>query len=211
MSPTSTSRPGVTDLASSASANASGAATRVGLRIHGFAPSSRANGPGRRAVVWVQGCSLGCPGCYNPMTHPFAGPLVGIDELFERIVACPGIEGLTVSGGEPLQQRRGLVALLERIRAETTLSTTVFTGFSWDEVTAMPHADRLLATIDVLVAGRYAADQPLGIGLRGSANQTVHLLTGRYSPADVDDVPCAELIIDAAGDVVVSGIDPPSM
>jgi len=180
----------------------------VRLRIHGFAPSSRVNGPGKRAVVWVQGCSLGCPGCFNPATHPRSGPQVGVDELFERIVACDGIEGVTISGGEPLQQWHGVVALLERLRSETMLSTTVFTGYSWGEVSAMPSAARLVPNIDVLVAGRYVSDEHRKTGLRGSANQTVHLLTDRYSLADIDGVPTAELVIDPAGNVTLSGIDP---
>ncbi|MCU0780030.1 MAG: radical SAM protein [Akkermansiaceae bacterium] len=43
------------------------------LRLHAFLPRSRANGPGWRSVVWVQGCSLGCPGCFNPQTHDWEG------------------------------------------------------------------------------------------------------------------------------------------
>jgi pyruvate-formate lyase-activating enzyme len=39
------------------------------LRLHQFLPSSHTNGPGLRAVLWVQGCSLGCPRCFNPATH----------------------------------------------------------------------------------------------------------------------------------------------
>src|SRR5262249_36419180 len=30
-------------------------------------------GPGTRAVLWVQGCPLRCPGCVAPETLPFAG------------------------------------------------------------------------------------------------------------------------------------------
>ena len=88
------------------------------LRIHAFEPFSRANGPGVRAAIWVQGCSLGCPGCFNPDTHPFAGgELLAVDDLFRRILALgDAIEGITVSGGEPLQQRRPLLALLQRVR-----------------------------------------------------------------------------------------------
>ena len=57
------------------------------LRLHAFLPRSRANGPGVRAVIWVQGCSLGCPGCFNPQTHAFSGgEVVTVEELFERIV-----------------------------------------------------------------------------------------------------------------------------
>ena len=73
------------------------------LRVHDFLPASRANGPGLRAVIWVQGCSLDCPGCFNPETHsPTGGELVSIDALYRRIVAlkAPTIEGITISGGE---------------------------------------------------------------------------------------------------------------
>ena len=180
------------------------------LRVHGFLPFSRANGPGVRAAVWVQGCSLRCPGCSNPDTHPFVGgELMSVDDLFGRIVA-PGdaIEGVTISGGEPLQQRRPLLALLRRVRQETSLSVLVFTGYTWEEVQQMPGAGALLACVDVLVAGRYDASQHLARDLRGSANQTVHLLTDCYTIVDVQSVPPAEVIVTAEGEVVVSGIDP---
>jgi len=180
------------------------------LRVHGFLPFSRANGPGVRAAVWVQGCSLRCPGCSNPDTHPFVGgELVSVDDLFGHIVA-PGdaIEGITVSGGEPLQQRRPLLALLQRVRRETSLSVLVFTGYTWEEIQRMPDAGALLACVDVLIAGRYDASQRLARDLRGSANQTVHLLTNRYTMADVQSVPPAEIVITKEGEVVVSGIDP---
>jgi anaerobic ribonucleoside-triphosphate reductase activating protein len=180
------------------------------LRVHHFLPASRANGPGVRACLWLQGCSLGCPGCYNPATHPFSGgELVSVDDLFRHIAALgDAIEGVTVSGGEPLQQRPGLLALLRRLRTETRLSVLVFTGFTWEEVQRMPEAGALAACVDVLIAGRYDASRRLARDLRGSANKTVHFLTGRYGPADLREVPEAEVVITADGEVVASGIDP---
>jgi anaerobic ribonucleoside-triphosphate reductase activating protein len=179
------------------------------LRLHQFLPFSRANGPGARAVLWVQGCSLGCPGCFNPQTHPWAGgEVVLVDDLLARLAALGGIEGITVSGGEPLQQRPALLALLRRVRKETALSVLLFTGYRWEEVRAMPQAEALLACVDVLLAGRYDARQHLARDLRGSANKTVHFLTGRYTPADLQAVPAAEVIISPDGEVQLSGIDP---
>jgi anaerobic ribonucleoside-triphosphate reductase activating protein len=180
------------------------------LRVHQFLPYSRANGPGVRAVIWVQGCSLACPGCFNPATHPFAdGELVAVDVLFQRLVALGNrIEGLTVSGGEPLQQHCALLALLQRVRRETGLSVLVFTGFTWDEVQHMPEAEELLACIDVFIAGRYDHNQRLARNLRGSANKTVHLLTDRYTITGLQAVPPAEVIITTEGEVVLSGINP---
>lgn len=184
----------------------------TGLAVHAFVPVSRANGPGRRAVVWVQGCTLGCPGCFNPETHPFTGDRTPVDALVARISAAAvahHLDGLTVSGGEPFQQRRALAALLEHVRAETDLSVLVFTGYTTAELASLPGAADVLRHTDVLITGRYDARQRLATGLRGSSNKTVVCLTDRYTEADVDAVPEAEVVIDAHGDVVVSGIQPP--
>jgi anaerobic ribonucleoside-triphosphate reductase activating protein len=182
------------------------------LRIHEFLPRSRVNGPGMRAVVWVQGCSLGCPSCFNPQTHPFnQGRLVSVDELFHSLLALRGeIQGLTISGGEPLQQRQPLLALLRRVRRESSLSVLLFSGFTWIEIQQMPQASALLDCIDVLIAGRYEAAQHLARGLRGSANKTLHFVTDRYTEDDLQILPAAEVIITPAGEVMVSGIDPPA-
>ncbi len=180
------------------------------LQIHQFLPLSRANGPGMRCVLWVQGCSLGCPGCFNPATHPFAGgERASVEDLFQRIVALSNsIEGITVSGGEPLQRRRPVLALLQRVRQESSLTTLLFTGYTWEEIQRMPDTETLATCVDVLIAGRYEASQHVARDLRGSANKTVHFFTSRYTPADVSAVPPAEVIISLEGDVVTSGIDP---
>ena len=117
------------------------------LRLHHFLPRSCANGPGVRAVLWVQGCSLACPGCFNPDTHALTGgERVPVTDIFQRLIALSAsIEGLTISGGEPLQQRRSLLALLQRVRQETPLSVVLFTGYTWEEVQRMPDVEELLS------------------------------------------------------------------
>lgn len=161
-------------------------------------------------VMWVQGCTLGCPGCFNPHTHPaVGGEILPVATLFARICALQKtIEGITVSGGEPLQQFRPLLALLRRVRVETELTILVFSGYSWQEIQRMPQAKELFNNIDVLIAGRFVAQQRYGRGLIGSANQTVHFLTRRYNLADLNAVPAAETIITLGGKITSSGIDP---
>jgi anaerobic ribonucleoside-triphosphate reductase activating protein len=193
------------------------------LRLHDFLECSRANGPGRRAVLWVQGCSLSCPGCFNPGTHSFsAGQTVPIDQLFARIRASgAGLEGLTVSGGEPMQQADAVAALLARIRRDTALSVVLFTGFTWAELVGkrsggvqqrfLPAAagvEAVLRQVDVLIAGRYDQNRRLASALTGSANKTIHFLTARYTPADLQAVPEAEVLITPRGETVLSGIEP---
>ena len=170
----------------------------VTLRLHAFEPRSRANGPGVRAVLWLQGCDLACPGCYNPATHAERGGTVrAVADLAAEIEALgDGIEGISVSGGEPLQQPEGLLRLLATLRARTRLSVLLFSGYTIEEIRSRPLGPAVLDHLDVLVDGRFVARRRLARGLRGSANQRIHLLTDRYDRADVESVPEAEIRIE---------------
>lgn len=178
------------------------------LRVHAIDPRSRANGPGVRFVVWLQGCTLGCPGCFNPGTHDAAGGReITVEELTAQIATTRDIEGISLSGGEPLQQAEGAAALLDAARA-LGLSTLAFSGYALDEIRALPHGIAVLDRLDVLIDGRYVAGERLATGLRGSANQRIHLLTSRYERAQVEATPVAEIHIDTRGEVVLTGVDP---
>ena len=72
------------------------------MLVHALIPASRANGPGLRAVVFFQGCALGCPGCWNPEAHPFRGTEVMVDAVAEQVLRAHNehpLEGVTFSGG----------------------------------------------------------------------------------------------------------------
>jgi anaerobic ribonucleoside-triphosphate reductase activating protein len=177
-------------------------------RVHAIEPRSRANGPGSRFVVWLQGCSLGCAGCFNPTTHDAgAGDEAYVEVLLAQMAATPGIEGLTLSGGEPFQQPAAAAALLQGAH-ELGLSTLVFSGYTLEELRAMPAAAAGLAHVDVLVDGRYVSTDRLAEGLRGSANQRIQLLTPRYTREQVEATPVAEIRIDPTGGVVLTGVNP---
>ena len=184
--------------------------SRGALLIHRFLASSAANGPGTRSVIWTQGCSLGCPGCFNPETHSGdGGAFLTIDEILHRLLKLgQSVEGLTITGGEPLQQMPGVLSLLQGIRRATRLSTVLLTGYTLPEVRAMTGADELLGALDVLIAGRYQERHRVARGLLGSQNKALVCLTPRYSAADFAGVPEAELVIDSSGTVISTGIDP---
>ena len=146
-----------------------------------------AEGPGRRFAIWVQGCTIRCPGCCNPqMFAAEGGTEWEIDALAEKILATPGIEGLSLLGGEPFEQAGAVAELTARVRAAGR-SIMIFTGYTLPELRERRDAsiDAALAQTDLLVDGRF--DQALYETKRrwiGSANQQLHFLGDRYSPAD---------------------------
>ena len=78
-------------------------------RIHSFQSLGTADGPGVRAVVFMQGCPLRCACCHNPDTWSFdGGTEVSAEEIFAKIKRLKNYfgktGGVTVSGGEPLMQ-----------------------------------------------------------------------------------------------------------
>ena len=177
------------------------------MRVAGFEAKSRANGPGARFVVWLQGCTLGCPGCFNAHTHDAAGGReITLDELVAAMAAS-GAEGLSLSGGEPLQQPEAARQLLDAARA-LGMSTLAFSGYTIDEIRALPGGPEVLARLDVLIDGRYVARERLATGMRGSANQRIQLLTERYTRADVEATPVAEIRIGKDGQLTLTGVDP---
>ncbi len=158
------------------------AALNVSATLH----SSHANGPGARAVIWVQGCSLGCPGCYNPDTHKHS-PLhiVPAQDLADWVSSLEGIEGITFSGGEPFEQARGVSETIRLARANRPdLSVFIFTGYDMAELRSSrdERVASLLGMADMLSAGRYdAASRDPSLLWRGSSNQELVYLTERYS------------------------------
>jgi anaerobic ribonucleoside-triphosphate reductase activating protein len=129
--------------------------------------------------------------------------------LTQRIVRSqPATEGVTISGGEPLEQFESVTSLAQNIRIATDLSILLFTGYTWPEVQKMPRADRLLGSLDVLLCGRYDQSRRLAEGLRGSANKTIHFLTDRHTMDELRAVPAAEIMISSEGNLLVTGIDP---
>jgi anaerobic ribonucleoside-triphosphate reductase activating protein len=153
------------------------------MRMGAVVEVTEAEGPGRRFALWVQGCSLRCPGCCNP--HLFerdGGREVPVDELAARIEAVRAqIEGITLLGGEPFEQA-GELAVLTRHAHALGLSVMAFSGYTLEELRARPDALSLLAEIDLLVDGRYEASLPeRERRWAGSANQRFHFLSERYA------------------------------
>ncbi len=158
------------------------------LRVAQTIPDTEAEGPGKRFALWVQGCSLRCPGCCNPemLAPDKGGALVDPAALAREILSLDGLEGLSVLGGEPFEQPEALAELCALVKAGGR-SVMIYTGYTLAELRAKqsPAVDALLATVDLLVDGRYEQGRPeKSRRWIGSSNQVMHFLTPRYA---VDD------------------------
>ena len=169
------------------------------MLIHAFVPHSRVNGPGVRAVVYFQGCSLSCTGCWNPATHAFTGATRTVEDIAERIARAHQthrIDGVTFSGGEPMQQATDLLALIQRLKcARPEISIGMYSGYTereledgrfWTSCGAGHETRRQLWSeikqcLDFAVLGRFVAAKPSKLPIRTSANQTLRLFSDRYS------------------------------
>ena len=84
----------------------------IPLSISSILSQSEVNGPGERLVVWTQGCSKACPGCFNPETWKFSRKnLWESTELAEKVFSSSP-DGLTLTGGDPLEQPEALLEFL---------------------------------------------------------------------------------------------------
>ena len=196
------------------------------MLIHGFIAHSRVNGPGVRAVVYFQGCNLGCASCWNPATHAFTGPSRDDDEEVEEVAEqiadahrTHAIDGVTFSGGEPMQQALDLLVLIRLLKcARSEISIGMYSGYSereldsgrfWTRYGIAQDARRrvwadIKQNLDFAVLGRFVAARPSTLPLRTSANQVLRLFGGRYREEHFKPLEF-EVHIEAQGLVQITG------
>lgn len=135
-----------------------------------------ANGPGVRVTLWVSGCSLHCSGCHNPQTWDFnAGkPFdeAAKEELFEALNK-PYIQGVTFSGGNPLERPYEIFTLTNEIRSKfPNKDIWLYSGYTYDEICKSREKFKGITNVDVLVDGPYVEKQrDITMKFAGSKNQ----------------------------------------
>ena len=100
-----------------------------------------ANGPGVRTTLFVSGCRLHCPNCFNEEAWDFEAGEPFTDEVAAQIMDSmdvPYVGGLTILGGEPMEpeNQQGLVGFLEAVRERfgSEKSIWLFSGHTWDQL-----------------------------------------------------------------------------
>ncbi|MCC5899939.1 MAG: radical SAM protein [Phormidium sp. BM_Day4_Bin.17] len=176
-------------------------------------------GPGQRAVIWVQGCPFACPGCIVPESWDArSGETVTLDELSQWILSQPDLEGITLSGGEPMLQAEALSQLIDHIRQQRDLGVMCYSGYRLETLQQQGSdaQQTLLQQIDLLVDGQYRQEEHDNLLWRGSRNQRLLLLTSRYRDVveqQLTEGDCSaglSFVSGTTGDVYFTGVPPMS-
>lgn len=136
-----------------------------------------ANGVGIRTTVFVTGCTHHCPGCFNLEYQDFNAGKPWTDEetaLVVKYASDPNVAGLTLLGGEPMQNAAGLIPVVKAVKEATGKSVWVYSGDRYETIVSRPDMKALLVLCDVLVDGLFVEGKrdPM-LRFRGSSNQRV--------------------------------------
>jgi anaerobic ribonucleoside-triphosphate reductase activating protein len=155
------------------------------MNIRGYC-LSKVNGPGNRFVLWTQGCSKGCSECFNPET--WSNNIFkeySPRQIFELIKNFE-VDGITISGGDPLEQEDELLELLMLLSSiRLSKGIILFTGFTREEIRVNPIREKCLSYIDVLIDGRYEKNLKVDFSLRGSSNQEFYFFSNKISSSEL--------------------------
>lgn len=146
------------------------------VRLAGVIETSINNGEGIRKVIFAQGCTHHCKGCFNPDTHDFNGGYeCDTEKIIERINNDYMIDGVTFSGGDPFEQAEAFAHIAKNINKDLTI--WCYTGYTLQQI--IDNIDRpgwkeLITNIDVLVDGKFEEDKKdRNLKYKGSSNQNI--------------------------------------
>lgn len=144
------------------------------MRYAQIRPLDVANGEGIRVSLFVTGCTHRCPECFNEAYQDFNFGQEWTEETTAELIRYlkrPEISGLTLLGGEPMQNLE-LTEILREIKNQVQKSIWIYSGYTFEQIVSNPERLALLRECDVLVDGLFvAALKDLRLRFRGSSNQ----------------------------------------
>ena len=140
-------------------------------------------GPGKRLLLFTQGCSLRCKGCTNQHLWEFGkGKDVTTTEILNQL---DDLEGITLHGGEPLDQAKAINKLIKEIKLRNK-TVVLFTGYTYKELDSIQRQAWLCS--DIVISGRYEEKKRnIYLQFRGSTNQKVFTHKGKYKNYKIKD------------------------
>lgn len=156
------------------------------------------NGNGTRLTIWFSGCKHNCKNCQNKWLQDYnqGQPFSEFKDEIYDIVSNPYIDGITLSGGDPLcQDMESLVELGEFLRKFKedfpVKNIWLYTGYTIEELEAQkdsnPMRYEVINLVDYLVDGRYdESKKDCGLAFRGSSNQRIFKMPEKVVVNDED-------------------------
>ncbi len=153
-------------------------------------------GPGIRIGIWFAGCSHGCKGCSNPelwnADAKYELDCSQVMSLIDSIAETNQVDGITLTGGDPLEQPEALRELLPKLVLITD-DILLYTGYKYAQI--RDKYEDILRFVAVVVDGPYIEHLNYGEALRGSSNQRIIVLKKQYA----DDYRC--FVSEAPGEI----------
>jgi anaerobic ribonucleoside-triphosphate reductase activating protein len=199
----------------------------MNLQVNYILPKSFANGPGTRFTIWVQGCSIRCPGCSNTDTwDPSKGNSMPTSEIIKQIDAIEGLNGITITGGEPLDQFEAIHELCTGLKEKRPdLSIFLSSGYSWGRILLKlikqkegvndpaekiiryekEVVEKFMNLVDILCLGPFEGDKICRGEWKGSSNQTVFFRTDLGKKQSKMPIVLKEVFISSKGDSLETG------
>lgn len=180
------------------------------LQVHHILPESCSNGPGLRYTVWVQGCSIQCPDCGNKDTWDYrAGTPTNIGTIIAALKDALNkpekgreLQGVTITGGEPLDQYKAIYRLCRELFPITSVFLT--TGYTPSEIILRGQLG-LLDYLDLLCVGPFVKSEACSNQWKGSSNQRLIYLTDRGKALSKLPIVPKEVFINSDGSTIETG------
>lgn len=180
------------------------------LRLGHRLDRSEIYGPGIRSVFWTQGCNLACKGCWNTQYWPSrGGEEISVSTILSQLKELEDIEGITLLGGEPLQQPQACLELIQGCK-EMGLSVFIYTGYEPSEFDDIMQS--CFDLCDIAVTGRYVQElRDTTLRWRGSRNQQVHFISDLYDDLVLQEQTEVECHILPSGEIRMVGYAEPEL
>ena len=174
------------------------------LNIYKKVSYTKVLGKGKRFGLWLQGCKKGCVNCIAKDSWEIGvGEDISIKELAKEVNSLK-VDGITISGGEPLLQDEALSSFLDLL--DKNLNVILYTGFKFEEIENYESVKK----VDLLIDGEYIDSLNNDAPLVGSINQRVFVFSekGVELVEYMKSLKKREIEIDVSKDVFFIGVPP---
>lgn len=178
------------------------------IAIGGLIKTTLVDFPARVATsIFLQGCNYRCGFCHNPGMIPAGLPADPVDpeEVHQLLARRHGLlDGLCISGGEPLMQGAGLEDFIRRVKTESGVAVKLDTNGSFPERLSRLLDQQLVdyVALDIKAPPELYGRATGGRGEFGPVGQSVDILRGHDAAFELRTT----LVPGLAGPEQLSGI-----